>query len=75
MLSFKSDIRPLFTQEDVDHMLDVDPDLDLSSFESVKENANDIYRVVSSGAMPPGDPWPKDRVEKFKQWMDDGYSE
>lgn len=75
MPSFAKDIRPLFTQEDVDHMLDVNPDLDLSSYASVKANANDIHNVLSAGAMPPGEPWPKDQVAKFKQWMDAGYPE
>ena len=73
MTSFAHDIRPLFTQEDVDHMLDVNPDLDLSSYDSVKANADDIYNVLSSGEMPPDQPWPKAQVDKFKQWMDDGY--
>jgi len=73
MTSFARDIRPLFTQEDVDHMLDVNPDLDLSSYESVKANADDIYNVLSTGEMPPGDPWPKEQVDKFKQWIDEGY--
>lgn len=75
MPSFAKDIRPLFTQEDVDHMLDVDPNLDLSSYDSVKSNATAIYDVLSSGAMPPGEPWPKDNVDKFKQWMDQGFAQ
>ena len=44
MLSFARDIRPLFTQEDIEHMLDVDPSLDLGSYDSVKAHANVIYR-------------------------------
>ena len=75
MPSFASDIRPLFTQRDVEHMLDVDEDFDLSSYDSVKENADDIYRVLTAGSMPPGQPWPKERVDLFKQWMDEGYDE
>lgn len=73
MTSFARDIRPLFTQEDVDHMLDVNPDLDLSSYDSVKANASDIYNVISNGEMPPDQPWPKSQVDMFKQWMDEGY--
>jgi hypothetical protein len=73
MTSFASDIRPLFTDEDVEHMLDVNSDLDLSRYEAVKANADDIYNVLSAGEMPPGQPWPQEQVARFKQWMDDGY--
>ena len=58
MLSFARDIRPLFTQEDIEHMLDVDPSLDLGSYDSVKARASIVYRRVSLGEMPPGMPWP-----------------
>jgi tyrosinase len=71
MLSFARDIRPLFTQEDVDHMLRVDPSLDLGSYDSVKAHASSIYRRVSLGEMPPGKPWPQEQVAAFKQWMDE----
>jgi hypothetical protein len=73
MLSFARDIRPLFTQEDIEHMLDVDPSLDLGSYDSVKAHANIIYRRVSLGEMPPGKPWPQEQADKFKQWMDEQY--
>jgi hypothetical protein len=73
MLSFARDIRPLFTQQDIDHMLRVDPSLNLGSYDSVKAHADSIYRRVSRGEMPPGKPWPKEQVDKFKQWMDAQY--
>jgi hypothetical protein len=73
MPSFARDVRPLFTQEDIDHMLDVDPDLDLGDYQSVKDHADAIYQVLSSGAMPPGQPWPSSQVETFKNWMDQGF--
>ena len=73
MLSFARDIRPLFTQEDIEHMLDVDPSLDLGSYDSVKAHASIIYRRVSLGEMPPGMPWPQEQVDKFKQWIDEQY--
>ena len=73
MLSFARDIRPLFTQEDIEHMLDVDPSLDLGSYDSVKAHANIIDRRVSLGEMPPDKPWPQEQVDKFKQWMDEQY--
>jgi hypothetical protein len=49
---------------------------DLWSYGEVKDNADDIHDSVSSGRMPPsqaGGPWSKDKVDLFKQWMDDGY--
>jgi len=73
MLSFVRDIRPLFTQEDIEHMLDVDPRLDLGSYDSAKAHANIIYRRVLLGDMPPGGPWPQEQVGKFKEWMDEQY--
>ncbi|HEU5422869.1 MAG TPA: hypothetical protein VFU72_04960 [Nitrolancea sp.] len=72
MPGFAKDIQPLFTQEDIEHMLGVDPDLNLGSYDSVKKRVNDIYRMVSFGAMPPGHPWPKSQGDLFKRWMDAG---
>jgi hypothetical protein len=73
MTSFVQDIRPLFTAEDVEHMLRVKINFDLSNYESVRANANVIYHAVSHGLMPPGQPWPQERVDRFKRWMDEGY--
>lgn len=73
MTSFARDIRPLFTDEDIEHMLDVQPKLDLGSYESVKANAYDIYNVLASGDMPPGEPWSEAQVARFKSWMDEDF--
>ena len=67
--SFERDIRPLFRQDDVDAM---DFVFDLSSYEHVKENAEDIYARVEEGTMPCDGPWPADRVELFRSWIDSG---
>ena len=75
-LSYAKDIKPLFNAVDQDHMLNQQGMFDLWSYDDVKTNATDIYGAVSGGRMPPkrdGGPWPKDKVAKFKQWMDDGY--
>ena len=70
-LSFATDIRPLFRDEqDVEVMKNVG--LDLSSYEDVKKNAEAIHERVADGSMPCDDGWPKEQVAKFKQWMDDG---
>lgn len=73
-VSFEKDIKPLMTASDREHMLFM---FDLWSYKEVKENADDIYDSVSKGRMPPapaGGPWSKDKVDLFKQWMDDGYA-
>jgi hypothetical protein len=73
MLSFEKDIRPMFTQMDVDHMAAM---MDLSNRDSVLENADAIYSTVSSGAMPPsnsGEPrWTPEMCEKFRTWKEEG---
>ena len=74
MASFEKDIKPLITAADREHMLFM---FDLWSYKEVKENADDIYDSVSNGRMPPaqqGGPWSKDKVDRFKEWMDGGYS-
>lgn len=69
--SFAGDIRPLFRDEpDVEAMKSFG--IDLSSYENVKANAEAIYSRVEDGSMPCDDPWPKEQVARFKQWMDDG---
>jgi hypothetical protein len=72
-LSFAKDIRPLFRDTpDVDAMKDFG--LDLSSFADVKAHAELIYSRVVDGSMPCDQPWPKEQMAKFKQWMDEGMS-
>jgi hypothetical protein len=73
MTSFADDIRPLFIQEDIEHMLGVDRTLNLGDYDAVKARANDIYRQVSFRNMPPGRPWAQDQVDMFKKWMDENY--
>lgn len=71
-VSFDSDIKPLFTSTDREHMLFM---FDLWSYPDAKSNADDIYGAVSNGSMPPasaGGPWTKDKVDLFKQWIDGG---
>lgn len=72
-LSFAADIRPLFTVTDVNHMKRYD--LDLSSYDEVKEAADSILATVTSGKMPPpgtGDRWSADMCETFEAWMKQG---
>jgi hypothetical protein len=71
-ISFQSDVKPLFTQLDRDHMLG---SFDLWKYEDVKTNAQAIYGAVESGSMPPPNVeprWTADKVKTFEQWIDDG---
>lgn len=74
-LSFERDIRPMFTDLDVDHMKDFD--IDLSSAADVKTNAEAIYTVVTDGSMPPPRSrearWSTEMCERFKRWIDQGF--
>jgi hypothetical protein len=65
-------IKELFTEDDISMMESITGDLNLADCESVKEWGQRIYEQVSDGLMPPGDAWPTERVELFKQWMDEG---
>lgn len=69
MASFDRDIRPLFRSDDIGAMSWA---FDLASYESVKENAAEIYERVADGSMPCDQPWPDDRVALFKAWLDEG---
>ena len=77
-VGFAQDIRPLFTDIDVDHMSFF---CDLSSYDDVKTNAQDILsrlKGMGGNVMPPppthgGDgPWPAERIALFETWISDG---
>jgi hypothetical protein len=73
-LSFATNIRPLFTSTDVDHMQAFG--IDLSNRDSVAEHADAILGTVTSGAMPPASSgearWTDEMCATFKQWRDQG---
>jgi hypothetical protein len=78
-VGFAANIRPLFTQVDIDHM---NWYCDLSSYDDVKANAAAILkRLKAQGGpvMPPppskgGDgPWSADNIAAFQAWIDGGY--
>ncbi len=72
-LSFAADIRPLFRDEDITCMDGSGVHLDDFAWMRVPTNAQSVYDQVSTGAMPPGEPWSSDHVSLFKRWMDAGY--
>ena len=67
--SFEADIRPLFRDSDIAAMASM---IDLSSYEDVRENANEIYARLSDGSMPCDGAWPEQQVSTFKAWLDTG---
>ena len=46
--------------------------LDLSAYADVKAQAENIHSRLLDGSMPCDEPWPKERIAVFKQWIDDG---
>ena len=76
-VSFKTDILPLFTSMDVEHMHRAGVSLDDYAYMSEPSNASVVYETVSTGVMPPSgsgeQPWSPDQVQLFKAWMDGGY--
>ena len=76
-LSFATDIKPMFTAMDQDHMLNQQGLFDLWLYDDVKANAQQILSAVKAGRMPPpasGEPrWSMDKVNTFQQWINDGF--
>ena len=76
--SFQADIRPLFTERDIQGMI---KGFNLASYDDVKSHGAAIYdriRGIGGALMPPlpprGEgPWPQARIELFAKWMSDGY--
>jgi hypothetical protein len=76
-VSFAQDIRPLFTDMDVDHMKHGGVLLDDYDYMRDPAHAQKVLNTVSSGAMPPsssGEPaWSAENVQLFRDWIADGY--
>jgi len=75
--SFQADIRPLFTERDIQGMI---KGFNLASYDEVKAHAPAIYdriRGIGGAVMPPPPPkgegpWSQARIELFAKWMADG---
>jgi hypothetical protein len=72
VLSFQTDIRPLFRDRDVTCMKGRGVLLGDSTWMCDAAHAQRVFTKLSAGAMPPDGAWPPDRVALFKQWMDGG---
>ena len=66
---FERDIRPLFRPGDVEAMTFA---FDLTSYEDVRANAEEIYERLAEGSMPCDASWPDEQVERFREWMEAG---
>jgi hypothetical protein len=70
-LSFSKDIRPLFRDDqDVEVMKPFG--LDLSSYDDVRLQSENILARVEDGSMPCDEVWPQERINLFRQWMEEG---
>jgi hypothetical protein len=69
VISFESDIKPLFRDEDRAAM---DYIFDLWDYEEVKSEAHNILERVEDGTMPCDEAWAEDRVRLFRDWMAGG---
>ena len=69
MPSFDADIKPLFREFDREQM---EYAFDLWSLDDVKEHSDSILERLEAGDMPCDDPWPEERIEMFRSWVDDG---
>jgi len=70
-LSFAKDIRPLFRDDpDVEAMKPFG--MDLSLYDDVRTQAENILARLEDGSMPCDEPWPQAQIERFKQWMTEG---
>jgi hypothetical protein len=78
LTSLKADIRPLFSDQDINAMSKA---FNLASYDDVKTHAAVIYdriRGVGGAVMPPPPPrgegpWPQFRIDLFAKWMSDGF--
>jgi hypothetical protein len=76
-VSFEHDIRPMFTDDDIDHMAGMGVLLDDHTWMSDPENAQRVYDFLSGKEeprMPPGGPyWDDERMKRLADWMKGGY--
>jgi len=68
-VGYAADIKPLFRELDRSSMLS---HFDLWSYEDVSDNAGAILERLEEETMPCDGPWPEDRVEVFRRWLEQG---
>jgi hypothetical protein len=72
LLSFASDIKPLFRDQDVACMTPRHIPLRDATWMCVPANAERVHRRLADKTMPKDGPWPPERIALFKAWMDQG---
>jgi hypothetical protein len=70
--SFKQHIAPLFRDKDKAEMTFA---FDLSEYEDVRDSAPGILSRLERGDMPCDAPWPEDRINLFRIWIETGMQE
>jgi hypothetical protein len=71
-LGFEADIKPLFREKDRQAMRRA---FDLWSYADVVAHADAIAERLSEGTMPCDGAWPKENVERFRDWLEQGTAE
>ena len=69
MTGFESDVKPLFREKD---RLEMDYVFDLWSYEDVKTEASNILERVEDGTMHCDEPWPDDKIQVLRDWIEGG---
>jgi hypothetical protein len=69
-ISFATDIRPLFRQQDIVSMKNFG--FDLSSYDDVSAHADAILDRLQAGDMPCDGAWPPTNVKLFFDWVGAG---
>jgi hypothetical protein len=73
-ITWNDPIKTYFTSYDITHMKQIQPQIDLGDYVSVKDNAVLIYPRLADGSMPPGG-WNTEWIDNFKSWIEAGYPE
>ncbi|HEY2737364.1 MAG TPA: hypothetical protein VGK45_03105 [Thermoanaerobaculia bacterium] len=73
-ITWNDPIKTYFTAYDIQHMKQVQPQIDLGDYTSVKDNAVLIYPRLADGTMPPGG-WVDEWINNFKAWIEAGSPE
>jgi len=79
MVSFSTDIKPLFRAIDISHMKGFGVELDNYNYMSNPDNANRVLATLSPHdgrppSMPPGGPyWTAAQLALFARWQQGGY--
>jgi hypothetical protein len=68
-MSFAAEIKPLFREEDRKSM---DFAFDLWSYDDVKAHADLILERLEDGTMPCDEPWSKEQIARFREWIAEG---